>query len=89
MALFNKSENWWLRLGIVLIALGLLSILAADNRQNMDQTKLFQTKIDSLNDELFNEKSYNGRLELTIDHFIEKKKIDSTEFYQWMDHETE
>lgn len=89
MSLINKSENWWLRLGIVLITLGLLCILSVGNRQNMDQTKLLQNKIDSLNDELFNEKSYNGRLELTIDHFIDKKQIDSTEFNQWLENETE
>ena len=30
-----------------------------------------------------------GRYELTIDHFIELKKLDSTEVNEYLNHETE
>ena len=48
MAILNKSENWWLRLTIVLIVVGLLSLLAVENRRVGEISKSHQNEIDSL-----------------------------------------
>lgn len=56
MELLNKSENWWLRLLIVVIILTSLSTLSYFNRQVtqvMAKSRLDSQIIDSLNTELF------------------------------------
>ena len=52
MGLFNKSENWWLRLSLVLTTLFFLSLYASINRQVSQQIKSQSQKIDSLSNEL-------------------------------------
>ena len=64
MGLFSKEENWWLRLTIVLIVLIWLSSLSVMNREVIterqtlkDSVTYFKLQSDSLQDELFNEKT--------------------------------
>ncbi|MEY4331934.1 MAG: hypothetical protein RLZZ196_672 [Bacteroidota bacterium] len=45
--------------------------------------------IDSLQTELFNEKTINGRYELTFDHLKEVNPKLGKEMEEWMSHETE
>lgn len=45
--------------------------------------------IDSLNNELFNEKVHNGRYELTFDHLMEVNPKLGKEMEEYMSHETE
>lgn len=45
--------------------------------------------IDSLQDELFMEKTINGRYELTFDHLKEVNPKLGKEMEEWMNHETE
>jgi hypothetical protein len=45
--------------------------------------------IDSLHDELFNEKVLNGRYELTFEHLKEVNPKLGKEMEEWMNHETE
>ena len=89
MGIFNKSENWWLRLTIVIIVLSSLTLLASINRETTAKIEYQQNQIDSLNTEIFNQSNMVGRYELTIDHFIELKKLDSTEVNEYLNHETE
>jgi hypothetical protein len=44
---------------------------------------------DSLNMELFNEKSENGRYELSLDHLQEVNPKAAKDFTDYMEHETE
>ena len=89
MGIFNKSENWWLRLTIVLIVLGFSILLSSINRATTSKIEYQQNQFDSLNTEIFNQSNLVGRYELTIDHFIEQKKLDSTEVEEYFNHETE
>jgi hypothetical protein len=96
MGLFNKEENWWLRLTIVFITLIWLSSLSVINREvNTEKQKLtdslsyFKLQSDSLQDELFNEKTENGRHELTRDEIFRKHKGLENEYNQYLEHETE
>jgi hypothetical protein len=45
--------------------------------------------IDSLHDELFNEKVQNGRYELSLEHLYEVNPKAAKEFTNFMEHETE
>lgn len=67
MELFNKNENWRLRLTIVLITLGSLSTLSYYNRQMMD--------VKSLSDSLAYYKSLNDTLSIELENVR-----DETEF---------
>jgi hypothetical protein len=89
MGLFNKNENWWLKLIIVLLVLTFASLLATENREVAKVKEYHQTQIDSLETEIFIQRNMVGRYELTIDHFIELKKLDSTEVDNYLSHETE
>lgn len=68
-----------------------------DNELNMDKEKLLlidsirklNYHIDSLNDELFNQKVTNGRYELSLLHLIEVNPKAAKEFNNFMEHETE
>ena len=69
MGIINKSENWWLRLAIVLITLVWLSSLSVMNREVItERTKLtdslnyYKLQNDSLKEELKVQ-------QLTTDHF--------------------
>lgn len=48
-----------------------------------------QNRIDSLHDELFNEKTISGRYELTLEHLKEVNPKLGKEMEEWMNHETE
>jgi len=80
MGLFNKEENWWLRLSIVLITLIWLSSLSVMNREVIterqkltDSISYYKLKLDtlqiqhdSLYDENFELNHINGIQELMI-----------------------
>jgi hypothetical protein len=89
MGLFNKNENWWLKLIIVLLVLIFASLLSTENREVEKLKESHQIQIDSLETEIFIQKNMVGRYELTINHFIELKKLDSTEVNNYLSHETE
>jgi hypothetical protein len=96
MGLFNKEENWWLRLTVVLIVLIWLSSLSVMNREVIterqtltDSVRYFKLQSDSLQDELFNEKTENGRHELTRDEIFRRHKGLENEYNQYLEHETE
>jgi len=86
MGLFNKEENWWLRLTIVLITLIWLSSLSVMNRGviterlNLIDSLNYYKKLndslqidrDSLYDENFELNHYNGIQELIIDDLSNK-----------------
>lgn len=74
MAIFNKSENWWLRLSLVLftlIALGSASVLNRKTSQErqilQDSLNVLQYQCDSLQLENFNSSNIVGRYELALD----------------------
>ena len=96
MCLFSKEENWWLRLTIVLIVLIWLSSLSVMNREVIterqtlkDSVTYFKLQSDSLQDELFNEKTENGRHEITRDEIFRRHKGLEKEYNQYLEHETE
>ena len=96
MGLFNKEENWWLRLSIVLfvlIALGSASVMnrsvATDKQILTDSVNYYKLQSDSLQNELFNEKTENGRHELTRDEIFRRHKGLENEYNQYLEHETE
>ena len=96
MGLFSKEENWWLRLTIVLIVLIWLSSLSVMNREVIterqtlkDSVTYFKLQSDSLQDELFNEKTENGRHEITRDEIFRRHKGLEKEYNQYLEHETE
>jgi hypothetical protein len=96
MSLFNKEENWWLRLTIVLITLIWLSSLSVMNREVIterqkltDSLNYFKLQSDSLQDELFIEKTENGRHEITRDEIFRRHKGLEKEYNQYLEHETE
>ena len=60
MGLFNKSENWWLRLTIVLIFVGFMSFLASTSRYQTESNQLLSKKVDSLSNELIKCQTNNG-----------------------------
>lgn len=74
MSLYEKSENWWLRLIIVIVVLGSLTLLSLVNRSTMETTNRLQLKIDSLTiknemleDSIFGLNHQIGINELVID----------------------
>jgi len=89
MTPFKKNEIWWLRLVIVVIVITSLSLMVITERRMSEQLLPLQTKIDSLESELFIQKTITGRYELTINHFIENKKLDSIQVDDYLNHETE
>jgi len=48
-----------------------------------------QSAVDSLNDEIFNLQSINGRYELSLDHLKEVNPKAGKQFEDYMNHETE
>jgi hypothetical protein len=88
MGLFNKEENWWLRLVIVLITLTWLSSLSVMNREvitekqtltdSLNYYKLqndsLRNQYDSLYGEHFQSTHDNGIIELIIDELSSTSK---------------
>ena len=88
MGLFNKEENWWLRLVIVLITLTWLSSLSVMNREvitekqtltdSLNYYKLqndsLRNQYDSLYGEHFESTHDNGIIELIIDELSSTSK---------------
>jgi hypothetical protein len=96
MGLFNKEENWWLRLSLVLfvlIALGSASVMnrsvATDRQILMDSVSYLKLQNDSLTDENFNLNVELGRHELTRDEIFRRHKGLENEYNQYLEHETE
>jgi hypothetical protein len=89
MTPFKKNEIWWLRLVIVVVVITSFSLITITERRVSEQLTQLQTKIDSLESELFIQKTITGRYELTINHFIENKKLDSIQVDDYLNHETE
>jgi hypothetical protein len=88
MGLFNKEENWWLRLVIVLITLTWLSSLSVMNKEVITERQKLtdslsyyklkldtvQIRYDSLYDEHFQSSHDNGIMELIIDELSSTSK---------------
>lgn len=89
MTPFKKNEIWWLRLVIVVVVITSFTLITITERRVSEQLLPLQTKIDSLESELFIQKTITGRYELTINHFIENKKLDSIQVDDYLNHETE
>jgi len=96
MGIVNKSENWWLRLSLVLfalIALGSASVMnrsvATERQILMDSVSYFKLQNDSLTDENFNLNVELARHELTRDEMFLKYKGLEKEYNQYLEHETE
>ena len=84
MGLLNKSENWWLRLTIVIITMISLSTLSYYNRQvtqlttksTLDSTAYYKAQYDTLSnqydsvrDEIEVTKNFNARIELGVEAY--------------------
>ena len=96
MGIVNKSENWWLRLSLVLfalIALGSASVMnrsvATERQILMDSVSYLKLQNDSLTDENFNLNVELGRHELTRDEIFRRHKGLEKEYNQYLEHETE
>ena len=96
MGIVNKSENWWLRLSLVLfalIALGSASVMnrsvATERQILMDSVSYFKLQNDSLTDENFNLNVELGRHELTIEEMFFKYKGLEKDYNNYLEHETE
>ena len=88
MGLFNKSENWWLRLSLVLFTLITLSSLSVMNksmsqeRQTLTDSLSYykflsdslRNDVDSLYGENFQLNHWNGVQELILDELSYKPK---------------
>ena len=81
MGILNKSENWWLRLSLVLFALitlGSASVInrsVTSERQTLtDSLNYYKLQVDSLYDENFMLNHWNGINELIIDELSYKPK---------------
>jgi hypothetical protein len=81
MELLNKSENWWLRLSLVLfalIALGSASVMNRGvivERQTLTDSLNYYKKLnDSLYEENFQLNHWNGVQELILDELSYKSK---------------
>jgi len=96
MGIVNKSENWWLRLSLVLfalIALGSASVMnrsvATERQILMDSVSYFKLQNDSLTDENFNLNVELGRHELTRDEMFFIYKGLEKDYNNYLEHETE
>jgi hypothetical protein len=96
MEIINKSENWWLRLSLVLIVLIWLSSLSVMNRSVaterqilIDSVSYFKLQNDSLTDENFNLNVELGRHELTREEMFFKYKGLEKDYNNYLEHETE
>ena len=96
MGIVNKSENWWLRLSLVLfvlIALGSASVMnrsvATERQILMDSVSYLKLQNDSLTDENFNLNVELGRHELTRDEMFLKYKGLEKDYNNYLEHETE
>ena len=73
---------------IIAITLGVL-VIAQDPKKAPEVVPDCQYTIDSLQDELFIQKSYVGRYELTLEHLKQVDPKAAEEFNQYLEHETE
>ena len=89
MTPFKKDKIWWLKLMIVVMTIICLSVGVVSNKVSLEKIDSLQAANDSLNAELFIQKTIVGRYELTINHFVEEKKLDSTEVEKYLSNETE
>jgi hypothetical protein len=103
MGIFNKEENWWLRLTIVLIALGSLGGFSMMNRGFITERKILtdslnyyklqietlNNRVDSLHDENFIKSVDIGRDELTWEYVKEKFPSVYNNAMNYKSHETE
>ena len=81
MGIYEKSENWWLKLIVVVVVVGSLALIASMNRVTTETTKSLQSKVDSLtskNDVLIDSIFYLnheiGINELVIDNLSQQPK---------------
>ena len=91
-----KAENFWLRVGLVLVILIWLSSLSVINRTVIEQQKIltdsvsyFKLQVDSLHEENFNLNVELGRHEVTRDEIFSRHKGLEKEYNQYLEHETE
>ena len=81
MGIYEKSENWWLKLIVVVVVVGSLALTASMNRTTTETTKLLQSKVDSLSskndmleDSIFYLNHEIGINELVIDNLSQQPK---------------
>ena len=96
MGIINKSENWWLRLSLVLFALIALASASVMNRSVaterqilMDSVSYLKLQNDSLTDENFNLNVELGRHVLTRDEMFLKYNGLEKDYNNYLEHETE
>lgn len=89
MGMFNKSENWWLRLTIVVLTISLLGIYSVSNRESITKIDNLENQNDSLQMELFNYKTEVGRYEITLEILKERDSTAATKFESILYSETE
>jgi len=85
----KKYINPILSLGTAAALLGAIYF----QNQNLESLKAEKAKLESeveeLRDEVFNEKAFNGRYELSLDHLKEVNPKAAKEFETYMENETE
>jgi len=89
MGLFNKDENWWLRLTIVIISIASLSLYSIGNKEIMGQAEWCERKTDSLSSEIFILNTTISRYEITLDILKETDSIAAAKFEKILYTETE
>jgi hypothetical protein len=97
-------KEWIAKYQKAIVGTGAISVLVVCYFQQKELTKLRAEQrievvvggdiqkanlIDSLHDELFNEKVQNGRYELSLEHLYEVNPKAAKEFTNFMEHETE
>lgn len=89
MGLFNKPENWWLRVTIVVLTISLLGIFVTSNKQTSVKISDLENQNDSLRMELFNHGTVIGRYEITLEILKERDSLAAAKFETILSTETE
>lgn len=85
----NQNVFKFLSATLVVISFTLLYVLFNTNKKFNEYERTSSALIDSLRDELFIEKSDNGRHEITRDEIFNKYPQVGKEYNQFYEHETE
>jgi hypothetical protein len=91
----KKFINPLLRLGTAVALLSVIYMQNKELRKYRSETPVIpkqdslQVVVDSLSDELFNEKTQTGRYELSLEHLYEVNPKAAKQFENYMNNETE
>lgn len=85
----NQNVFRFLSAALIVISVTLLYVLYNTNKKYNELERTTSLTIDSLRDELFIEKSDNGRHEITRDEIFNKYPQVGKEYNQFYEHETE